>query len=91
MSLEKMYTQDDDGTWISKAKCSDIDNNVFFPDLGPNYRKSVERAKLICEECEVQDECLGSAIKNGEGFGIWGGLTFDERKEMSRIQRKLPE
>lgn len=38
------------------------------------------RAKLICASCPVVEECLAdSLISQTETYGVWGGLTRDER------------
>lgn len=41
-------------------------------------------AKRICGLCPVQDECLTWAINNNETQGIWGGLTYNERRGYKR-------
>jgi WhiB family redox-sensing transcriptional regulator len=37
------------------------------------------RAKTVCELCPVRADCLDHAIRVGERYGVWGGLTSDER------------
>jgi WhiB family redox-sensing transcriptional regulator len=37
------------------------------------------RAKAVCESCPVRAECLNHAVRAGERYGVWGGLTSDER------------
>lgn len=70
--------------WVSRAACRDEDPSLFFPG---QHASSLEmhRARLICERCDVQAECLGYALSNNEHFGIWGGKSERERK---RIKRK---
>jgi len=38
-----------------------------------------QRAKAVCGRCPAADACLDAAIASGERYGVWGGLTFDER------------
>jgi WhiB family redox-sensing transcriptional regulator len=38
------------------------------------------RAKAICQECPVRQECLHYALDVGEPHGIWGGLNESERR-----------
>jgi len=38
------------------------------------------RAKLVCASCPVRDQCLDHAIAVDERYGVWGGLTHDERR-----------
>lgn len=69
-----------------KAACKDKDTAMFFVDEGPisnsKIRIAISKAVAICNKCDVQIECLVSAVNNNEEFGIWGGLTSKERKKM---------
>jgi WhiB family transcriptional regulator, redox-sensing transcriptional regulator len=40
----------------------------------------VAEAKAICGRCPVREACLSFALSTGQGEGIWGGLTSDERR-----------
>lgn len=40
------------------------------------------RAKAICNVCPVQADCSVYALNIKEPFGIWGGLTESERKDV---------
>jgi WhiB family redox-sensing transcriptional regulator len=57
---------------------------VFFPP--PQFERKAEkldrerRAKAICMDCRVRDECLSYALRIREPHGIWGGLNENERK-----------
>jgi len=44
----------------------------------------IERAKDTCAICPVRNACLQDAIDIGEQFGIRGGLTAKERRELTR-------
>lgn len=37
-------------------------------------------AKKICASCSVRSECLEWALSHGEKWGVWGGLTVEERR-----------
>ena len=50
----------------------------------PSGGASTRKAKAICGECEVRDQCLDYAIEMGEKFGIWGGLSERERRRVRR-------
>jgi WhiB family redox-sensing transcriptional regulator len=41
-------------------------------------------AKEVCAECAVIDDCLTYSIVNAVRFGVWGGLTGDERRPLRR-------
>ena len=49
--------------------------------LGTLERAAREQtAKAICHECAVRGVCLEQALNTREPFGIWGGLTEQERR-----------
>jgi hypothetical protein len=58
--------------------CKDVDTNLFFSEL----KSKVEKAKAICNSCVVKSECLEFALNDGIEFGIFGGVTADERKAL---------
>ena len=74
----------DDLSWQDNASCSGADADLFFPERGASTRQ----AKAICGQCEVRIECLEFALRHGEKFGIWGGLSERERRKI-RKQRAL--
>lgn len=67
----------EDPRWRLRAACLDMDPAVFFDGGG-----LARRAKKICAQCPVQQQCLVAGLSNDERFGIWGGLTHDERKKL---------
>jgi WhiB family redox-sensing transcriptional regulator len=62
--------------WVDEAACARVGGD-WFPD--PRRRVDVSLEKAICGGCPVRTECLAYALDAGEPFGIWGGLTTDER------------
>jgi WhiB family redox-sensing transcriptional regulator len=73
-----------DGGWQERANCLGVDPDLFFPERGASTRE----AKGVCAGCEVRVECLEYALRNGEKFGIWGGMSERERRRIRR-QRAL--
>ena len=71
-------TKDGNKMWQFESKCTPEDSNLFFSELA----SKVIKAKMICLGCPVQNECLDFAIKNNIEEGIFGGLTFNERKSL---------
>ena len=69
-----------DLAWQDLANCRGANADLFFPERGASTRQ----AKSICRACTVQNDCLEFAIKNGEKFGIWGGLSERERRKIRR-------
>jgi WhiB family redox-sensing transcriptional regulator len=64
--------------WRDAAACSRFPVELFFPLV---EGEAVE-AKSICNSCEVRSKCLEFAIAAGERFGVWGGLTSQERRSL---------
>ena len=69
-------------SWRLQAACRDIDSAVFFPADGerhPERSAREARAKAICARCPVIRECATYALGAGERYGVWGGLSEQER------------
>jgi WhiB family redox-sensing transcriptional regulator len=64
------------------------------PDL--NWHSSdireIELCRQVCSTCTVRNSCLREAFDSQDPWGLWGGLTPDERDWVSggRILRILP-
>ncbi|SDJ95409.1 WhiB family transcriptional regulator, redox-sensing transcriptional regulator [Actinopolyspora mzabensis] len=74
--------------WQHRASCRDEDPELFFPvsEVGPGAQQ-VQQAKKICAQCPVSSECLAYAQRTGLDFGIFGGMTPEERREAGRRAR----
>jgi WhiB family transcriptional regulator, redox-sensing transcriptional regulator len=71
--------------WHQKARCLGTDDSLFFgsgdPDVRPPYTLAeISNARAICAECPVARECLTTALKNREEYGVWAGSTRKQRK-----------
>ncbi|MBT1164577.1 WhiB family transcriptional regulator [Bifidobacterium felsineum] len=65
--------------WRERAACRNTpDPDVFYPNAGGD----VSQAKAICDDCPVKTECLDHALRMNEQYGIWGGLTVNERRAL---------
>jgi WhiB family redox-sensing transcriptional regulator len=51
---------------------------IFFPD--PHKGETSARAKAVCAVCEVWEECATWAVMHGEFRGVYGGMSFRERR-----------
>jgi WhiB family redox-sensing transcriptional regulator len=72
-------------TWRNRAACLDDDPELFFPtgNTGPALLQIAE-AKAVCGRCKVVGTCLEWAMESGQDFGVWGGLSEDERRALKR-------
>ncbi len=71
--------------WQYDAKCRQVDPEKFFsPDAerGPRRRSREANAKAICATCPVIAECLEHALTVREPYGVWGGLSSNERIDL---------
>ena len=71
--------------WWGLAACRDAEPEVFFPiSATAASGDTVARAKAVCGSCPVQSPCLSYALRHRQEQGIWGGMTEDERRLLSR-------
>jgi WhiB family redox-sensing transcriptional regulator len=75
----------DQWEWQYDGACRDADPESFF--LEPNMRGLNKRTKelnaiKICNTCPVKQECLDHALSIPEYFGVWGGMTEEQRFEI---------
>lgn len=76
--------------WQEKSACRGMDIEIFFlPYNARNEekRQRVEEAKKICRTCPVISECLEYALDIGEEYGVYGGMSEDERRVILRRRR----
>lgn len=72
----------DEWDWQFEGACRGKDPEMFFhPDneRGPRRRNRENAAKAICASCPVIQQCREAALANQEPYGIWGGLSEDDR------------
>lgn len=76
----------DDG-WRDRAACRSLSPDIFFPDKGGTTEDTI-RARHVCAVCPVQGECLDYALTTGQKWGIWGGTSENERRQIRRQRRE---
>jgi WhiB family redox-sensing transcriptional regulator len=79
--------------WQLLAACRGVDSSLFFHPEGERGAARSARensAKEVCMRCPVRAECAAHALAVREPYGVWGGLTEDEREElMGRARNRL--
>ncbi len=78
-------------SWQQHANCRGADPNIFFHPEGeraPKREDRLRRAQQFCDTCPVRIECGEHALGFGEDFGIWGGLSEDERLRLHNRTRR---
>lgn len=68
--------------WQYEGKCREADPTLFFHpegERGSARRRRAEAAKAICATCPVREMCLQHSLAVREPYGVWGGLSEEER------------
>lgn len=68
--------------WQFEGACRTSSPEVFFHpegERGPARRRRDARAKEVCGTCPVLAQCREHALAAREPYGVWGGMTEDER------------
>lgn len=68
-------------TWQDQGVCRETDPDAFFPEP----RDRAYAVKNICGTCPVRGKCLEYSFENNEPYGIWGGVSPEERKTYKRL------
>lgn len=79
--------------WQYQGACRDLDPEMFFhPDgeRGPRRRNRENAAKAVCASCPVIAACRAHALAVQEPYGIWGGLSEDDRAVILERQGVTP-
>jgi len=78
--------------WQYEGACRSLPTEMFFhPDgeRGPRRKARENAAKAVCASCPVIAACRAHALAAQEPYGIWGGLTEEERLDIiSKAQRQ---
>lgn len=69
--------------WQLRGACRGEDPDLFFHPEGERGPLRLARelaAKAVCASCPVAAQCAAHALKVREPYGVWGGLTEDDRE-----------
>ena len=76
---------------MTRPACEEADPEDFYPETrGSNGLDRYTNARAICGTCTIRLDCLDWTLKlegniTGAGrFGMFGGLTPDERAALAR-------
>lgn len=67
--------------WQLSAACRDDSEMFFHPQAERGFRRE-ERdaaARAVCAGCPVLPQCRAHALANREAYGVWGGLSEDDK------------
>ena len=74
-----------------EVSCRESDPDAWFPDEDDhmkNGKTSYVHVKKMCAVCPVKNLCLEYALTNNERYGLWGGMSPEDRKNLVRTQRR---
>lgn len=75
------------------AACNGQETSIFFDhedSRGEKRAVLLNAARSICSGCSIQSGCLDFAVRSGQQFGVWGGLTAAERSELFVVTARRP-
>jgi WhiB family transcriptional regulator, redox-sensing transcriptional regulator len=84
------YRTERDPHWRERAACrpgSGVDPEIFHPLAGWTGIANgdrVQAAKAVCAGCPVRLPCLDWALRRHDPHAVLGGLTPDERTQITR-------
>jgi WhiB family transcriptional regulator, redox-sensing transcriptional regulator len=76
--------------WQLQGSCRDADPRLFFHpegERGPARRERDAAARQVCGACPVLEQCRSHALAVREPYGVWGGLTEDDREAIYAGER----
>lgn len=73
-----------DLSWRTQGRCRTVDPETFYP----LPTQPADMAVSLCRRCDVQADCLATALNAGDCEGVWGATTPRERRAMILAWRK---
>ena len=71
--------------WQEHGACLEADPLLFFHPQNERGSARIRRdraAKMICASCPVRVECADYAVRAREPYGVWGGLSKEDREQI---------
>jgi WhiB family redox-sensing transcriptional regulator len=81
--------------WQLRGACRSLpadQADVFFHpegERGPARERRDRAAQAICAGCPVLRECAAHALAVREPYGVWGGMTEEDREAVYAGRRRL--
>ncbi len=76
--------------WQLDGACRREDPSIFFHPEGERGSERARRqsaARAVCESCPVRVPCVTHALAVREPYGMWGGLSEEDREAVYRNAR----
>lgn len=78
----------DDWEWQYEGLCVTLDTDLFFApfnERGEAKRVREQEAVQVCARCPVLVRCREHALTVREPYGVWGGLTEEDRARLPSL------
>jgi len=78
--------------WQLEGACREVDTEDFFHPEGERGSARLRRelnAKAICATCPVISSCASHALAVREPYGVWGGMSEDDRLDIIEAGKAL--
>ena len=78
--------------WQLSGACRTVSPEVFFHpegERGSARKRRDEQARQVCLGCPVLNECRTHALQVREPYGVWGGITEDDRERTYDRQARI--
>ena len=93
VSAEQIYAElarthqleDPNMDWQVMGLCGDADQIDLWSSIDKNEKR---RARAVCRECPVINDCMEFALTNNIQDGIWGGQSPNGRKRIAAARAK---
>ncbi|QSE93768.1 WhiB family transcriptional regulator [Rhodococcus pseudokoreensis] len=75
----------DPAHWRESASCTSVGDYFFFaPESETDHARYLREdiARGICGGCAARHHCRRYSLETAQPYGVWGGLTEWERKEI---------
>lgn len=79
----------DNWDWQYAGACRQLDTELFFHpegERGSSRRSRAAGAKAVCASCPVLEQCREHALASREPYGVWGGMTEEERRQQLAVR-----
>lgn len=77
--------------WQEEGACREADPSLFFhpeKERGPARLARDQAAVAMCATCPVIARCREHGLSVREPYGVWGGLTEDDRNAIYHQERR---
>jgi len=90
VSHERLYLRGGEPArpWASAAACHGEPTDIWYPTRRGPVAVDWTRPRSICQSCPVLTDCRSYAVAHEPDWGMWGGLTPDERRSLRRRRRR---